>query len=93
MLTENRNGLVISACVTEATGTAEREAAEQMLRKSRQNRSTAPHDTVGADKNYDTKGFIAKVRDPECHPACGPEPTATAPPPSMGGRPDTRDTG
>ena len=36
LLTENRNGLIISACNTEATGTAERETAEQMLRKNRQ---------------------------------------------------------
>jgi transposase len=60
LLTENRNGLIVSACVTEATGTAEREAAEQMLIKSggkRQRRRT-----VGADKNYDTKGFVSKIR-------------------------------
>jgi transposase len=60
LLTENRNGLVVSACVTEATGTAERDAAEQMLHKAggkRQRRRT-----VAADKNYDTKSFIAQAR-------------------------------
>lgn len=60
LLTENRNGLVVSACVTEATGTAERDAAEQMLHKTggkRQRRRT-----IAADKNYDTKGFIAQAR-------------------------------
>jgi hypothetical protein len=60
LLTENRNGLAISACVTEATGTAEREAAEQMLRKT--GRKGQRRRTIGADKNYDTKGFIAQVR-------------------------------
>ena len=60
LLTENRNGLIISACNTEATGTAERETAEQMLRKTGKQRQRRR--TVGADKNYDTKGFITKVR-------------------------------
>ena len=60
LLTDNRNGLVVSACVTQASGTAEREAAEQMLQKTGKKRQRRR--TVGADKNYDTKGFIAKVR-------------------------------
>jgi transposase len=58
ILTENRNGLVIDACVRVATGTCEREAAEQMLSET-----TGEHrKTVGADKNYDTNDFVEKCR-------------------------------
>jgi transposase len=60
LMTENRNGLVIEACITEATGTA-----EQMLRKTRKGRRRR---TVGADKNYDTKGFVAKMRELDVTP-------------------------
>jgi IS5 family transposase len=44
--------------VTQATGTAERDAAEAMLR-----RQTGRHRaTLGADKGYDAAGFVAQVR-------------------------------
>src|SRR5712692_5323694 len=55
---ENRNGLVVNTRVTPATGTAEREAAVEMIRD-------IPGDqrvTVGADKNYDTQDFVEQVR-------------------------------
>jgi len=46
--------------VTLATGTAERDAAELMLADAA---GVAPLDiTVGADKNYDTTGFVASCR-------------------------------
>ena len=54
-LMENRNGLVVDAKVTQADGYGEREAAIDML-------AALPGEhrkTVGADKNYDTKGFVA----------------------------------
>ena len=51
---ENRNGLVVDTRVTTATGTAEREAAEKMLRDRR--------GTVGADKAYDTRDFVTGAR-------------------------------
>lgn len=57
VLMENRNGLVVDAMVTEANGTAEREAALQMLA-----RRPAARVTVGADKAYDTQDFIAQAR-------------------------------
>jgi transposase len=58
VLMENRNGLVVNACITPATGTCEREAAAEMLSQTtRQNRAT-----VGADKAYDTKGFVKDCR-------------------------------
>ena len=57
-LTENRNGLVVNACVSEANGTAEREAALKMLKKLRGEKPR----TVGADKLFDTRDFVARVR-------------------------------
>jgi hypothetical protein len=60
VLTDNRHGLVVNAQVTLATGTAEREAARRMLADVA---SIAPRViTVGADKNYDTAGFVANCR-------------------------------
>jgi len=60
VLTDNRHGLVVNAQVTLATGTAERDAAAQMLFDAA---SVAPGSiTVGADKNYDTAGFVGACR-------------------------------
>ena len=50
LLMENRNGLVVDACLTHATGTAEPAAALSML----QALPKGGRKTVGADKNYDT---------------------------------------
>jgi len=58
VLTENRNGLVVATSLTQASGTAEREAAEQMLRETRKRRRI----TLGADKGYDVKAFIETLR-------------------------------
>src|SRR5438445_3528417 len=55
VLMENRNGLVTDVEVLQANGTAERDAALVMI-------EAIPGDqqvTVGADKNYDTKDFVA----------------------------------
>lgn len=57
-LMENRNGLVLDARVTQATGTAEREAAAEMIRNIQGTRRV----TVGADKGYDTHGFVFTLR-------------------------------
>lgn len=58
--TENRHGLVVETEMTQATGTAEREAAKAMIE------SHAPGSerqlTVGADKAYDTADFVADMR-------------------------------
>jgi transposase len=53
-LMENRNGLVVDARVTQANGTAERDAAMGMAMKI----STEHQKTIGADKNYDTQDFV-----------------------------------
>jgi len=58
IVTENRNGLVVDASVTQSTGTCEREAAEEMLSQT----SGEHRKTVGADKAYDTKDFVEKCR-------------------------------
>lgn len=60
VLTDNRHGLVVNAQVTQANGTAERDAAADMLADAAQLVGTPI--TVGADKNYDTAGFVATCR-------------------------------
>ena len=58
VLMENRNGLVTEVEVLPAKGTAERDAALVMM-------EAIPGDhpaTVGADKAYDTKDFVAEAR-------------------------------
>jgi transposase len=64
VLMENRNGLVVEPRLTLASGTAEREAAAEMI----QGRSGPGHITVGGDKNYDTEDWVRQVR------ACGATP-------------------
>ena len=57
VLTENRHGLVVDVELTEANGRAEREAALRMV-----GRSTSGRATLGADRGYDTRGFVAELR-------------------------------
>jgi len=59
VLMENRNGLVVDLVLTQATGTAEREAALDLFDRRRGRRRI----TVGADKAYDTADFIAGCRE------------------------------
>lgn len=61
VLTDNRHGLVVNAHVTQASGTAERDAATNMLADAAF-LADRPI-TVGADKNYDTAGFVASCRE------------------------------
>jgi transposase len=64
VLMENRNGLVSDVEVLQANGTAERDAALVMIEK-------IPGDqpvTVGADKGYDTKDFVAETRNMNATP-------------------------
>jgi len=57
VLMENRHGLVVDACVVPATGTGERDAAASLIAHlpTRQR-------TIGGDKGYDTRAFVAMVR-------------------------------
>ncbi len=60
LLMENRNALIVDAELTGATGYAERDTAADMLARLPK---TKRRRTVGADKGYDTAGFVAEVRD------------------------------
>ncbi len=64
VLMENRNGLVVDVALTQATGTAERETALDMLELLPGSHRV----TVGADKNYDTLDFVTLCRDMKVTP-------------------------
>ena len=55
-LMENRNGLIVDAELTAATGTAERETAVEMAG------GLCAGATLGADKAYDTRGWVQDLR-------------------------------
>ncbi len=65
-LMENRNGLLVDLEVSQATGSCEREAAERMLKRQRQKDIRVK--TLGADKGYDTKDFVDRLRQREIIP-------------------------
>lgn len=58
VLMENRNGLAILGEVTRASGTAERDAALDLIDRRRPERRI----TVGADKGYDVVDFVRALR-------------------------------
>jgi hypothetical protein len=64
VLMENRNGLIVDTRLTQATGTAEREAAVEMVAEIP---GTHPV-TVGSDKAYDTQDFVWDLRAGEATP-------------------------
>ena len=64
VLMENRHGLVVDVQITQASGTAERDTALDMLQAVPGSR----HLTVGADKGYDTQDFVRECRDLEVTP-------------------------
>ena len=57
-LIENRNGLIVKTKASLADGYGERETAIDMLAEL----PGEHRKTVGADKNYDTKGFVESCR-------------------------------
>ena len=57
-LMDHRHDLIVDCRVTLADGYGEREAAKAMAAEL----SGAHQNTIGADKNDDTKGFVAEVR-------------------------------
>ena len=64
-LMENRNGLVVDACLTEANGHAERIAALHMIEP----RADRPRPiTLGADKAYDAADFVNELRSMNATP-------------------------
>lgn len=58
VLMDNRHALIVDCRVTQAVGTGERDAAKEMAADV----PGAHQKTLGADKNYDTKGFVAEMR-------------------------------
>ena len=61
-LTENRHGLIVDCELTAATGSCEREAGLRLLARQRR-RSGRARLSVGADRGYDTAGFVARARE------------------------------
>ena len=64
VLMDNREGLVVDVRLTPANGTGERDAALEML-------ASAPGSgriTVGADRGYDTRGFVKECRKMQVTP-------------------------
>src|SRR5690606_12458934 len=59
LLMENRSALIVDAGLTSAGGDAERATAVEMLARLPK---MARRRTIAADKAYDTKGFVADVR-------------------------------
>ena len=59
VLIENRNGLVVDTELVLCSGTAERDAALEMAGRIDGDQRV----TVGADKGYDTRGFVQEMRD------------------------------
>ena len=59
VMTENRNGLVVDVRLTQANGTAERDAALDMLK----GKPESKHVTVGGDRGYDTAAFVSELRE------------------------------
>jgi transposase len=60
LLMEHRNALIVDMEFTQAHGRAERDGALQMLRRLP---AMSRRRTVAADKAYDTKDFVAEVRE------------------------------
>src|SRR4051812_26354604 len=64
VLIENRHGIVVDAELVTCSGTAERDAAMQMIDRMEGTQRI----TVAADKGYDTKDFVQQMRDMNATP-------------------------
>jgi transposase len=64
VLMENRNGLAVDGCVTQATGRAEVEAAIELV----EGIEGWGRVTLGADKGYDRKEFVLELREHQVTP-------------------------
>jgi hypothetical protein len=65
-LMENHNGLLVDFQLSQATGTAERDAVPALIDQARE-RGFRPG-TLGADKGYDTKACVADLRERKVTP-------------------------
>lgn len=59
-LMENRHGLVVGGCLTQANGTAERDAALDMIVDYRPGKRRI---TLGGDKGYDVEDFVKDLQN------------------------------
>ena len=85
-LMENRNGLVVEACLSRADGHAERNAALAMIEP----RADRPvRITLGADKGYDAEDFVNELRSMNVTPHVAAKAKGSA---IDGGRPGMPDT-
>lgn len=73
IISENRHGLVMDVETTQATGTAEREAAEIMAK-----RSLKKGNTLGADKGYDVDEHIQALKKLQIKPHIAAKKTGSA---------------
>lgn len=64
LVTENRNGLIVSAMATEAGTAQERRAALKMLKDLKRSGCA----TLGADKSYQEKDFVCALREQRVRP-------------------------
>lgn len=67
VLSENRHGLILGVTASEANGTAERDATEEMLDDLQRTHGLVPT-TLGADKGYDDGTFFQKLEEREIVP-------------------------
>lgn len=79
VLSENRNGLIVETRVTEANGTAERDAAVAMIQDYRKKHDRGPR-TVGADAGYDAGEFLIRLEQEDVTPHVAMTSTAPADP-------------
>ncbi len=66
-LTENRHGLIVNVTVTEANGTAERQATLDMVDELQVTHQRKPK-TLGADKGYDAGEFFREIESRKIEP-------------------------
>ena len=69
---ENRSGLAVNGCVTQAGGRAEPQAALTMTEKIPGWRRV----TLGADKGYDRRELVRELRDRQITPHLARKPTS-----------------
>lgn len=74
VLMENRNGLVVNTHFTQATGTAEREAAVMMCDEIPGSHRVS----LGGDKNYDVREFVRELREMKVTPHVAKKDRGTA---------------
>ena len=69
-LMENRNGLAVGGCVTLASGTAERDAALEMIDRHRplNAKGGKRRITLGGDKGFDVAAFVEDLRNRRATP-------------------------